>query len=676
MAIAAVAYLRVINSEGQCHVGFVMGKAKLAPRPAHTVPRLELCGAVLAVEMAELILREIDEDVHAVDFYTDSRIVLGYIHNTSRRFYMYVSNRVNRILKSSRPEQWHHIATESNPADHATRPVSAAALKNTNWFSGPEFLGQPEEEKPSPEAAFTLIEPDVDEEIRPEIAVFSTKAAKVQLGASRFERFSTWRSILRAMGRLIHTARAAAKTSQEHTADVLWQTKAVVIRSVQQEAYKEEIRCLEKGGKLSRQSPLKKLNPTIDEDGLLRIGGRISSADLPNYEKHPLIIPKSSHIATLLVRHYHEEVAHQGRHFTEGVIRAAGLWIVGSKHLVSRVIHKCVTCKRLRGRLMEQKMADIPADRLTTEPPFTHVGLDVFGPWSITSRRTRGGSAESKRWAVLFTCMSTRAVHIETIESMSTSSFINALRRFFAVRGPSKQLRSDRGTNFVGACKELQINTEDSELKKYLAHQGCTWIFNPPHSSHMGGSWERMIGVARRILDATLLRSGTAPLTHEVLTTLMAEVMAMMNARPLVPVSVDPEMPTLLTPAMLLTQKISPLLPPHGDFNQEDLHRNQWRQVQCLADTFWKRWRMEYLATLQKRRKWTEDKPNVQEGDVVLLRDNQAKRNEWPVGVIQKTFPSADGKIRKVEVRIFSQGTLKVFLRPISEVVLLLSKDT
>lgn len=153
--------------------------------------------------------------------------------------------------------------------------------------------------------------------------------------------------------------------------------------------------------------------------------------------------------------------------------------------------------------------------------------------------------------AVLFTCMSTCAMHIKVIESMSTSSFINALRRFFAVRGPSKQLRSNHGTDFVGACKEF--NTDDSELKRYLAHQGCTWTFNPPHSSHMGRSWERMIGVVRHILDAMLLRAGTAPLTHEVLTTLMAEVMAMMNARPLVPVSVDPEMPTLLTPAMLLT---------------------------------------------------------------------------------------------------------------------------
>lgn len=143
---------------------------------------------------------------------------------------------------------------------------------------------------------------------------------------------------------------------------------------------------------------------------------------------------------------------------------------------------------------MEQKMAPLPADRLTTEPPFIYVGLDDFGPWSIVTHHTRGGSAESKRWAVLFTCMSTRATHIEVLESMSTSSFINALRQFFEIRGPSKQLCSDRGTNFIGACRELKINTTDPELTSYLDKQGCTWTFNAPHSSHMG----RLLGETDR----------------------------------------------------------------------------------------------------------------------------------------------------------------------------------
>lgn len=125
-----------------------------------------------------------------------------------------------------------------------------------------------------------------------------------------------------------------------------------------------------------------------------------------------MIIPKAHHIATLIVRHYHKEVIHQGRHFTEGAVCSAGVWIVGRKRLVSSIIYYCVTCRKLRGRVSQQKMADLPADRLSTEPPFTHVGLDIFGPWNIVTRHTRSSSAESKRWAVLFTCMSTRAVHI------------------------------------------------------------------------------------------------------------------------------------------------------------------------------------------------------------------------------------------------------------------------
>ncbi|XP_027882064.1 uncharacterized protein LOC114150069 [Xiphophorus couchianus] len=270
--------------------------------------------------------------------------------------------------------------------------------------------------------------------------------------------------------------------------------------------------------------------------------------------------------------------------------------------------------------------------------------------------------------------MSTRAVHIELVESMSTDSFINSLRRFFAIRGPAKLLRSDRGTNFVGACRELNIISKEAVVESYLQSKGCTWIFNPPHSSHMGGSWERLIGVSRRILDAMLLQTGHTHLTDEVLSTLMAEVMVIMNARPLVPVSNDPEMPTILTPAMLLTQKTSTVSAPSGEFKMGVLQGKQWKHVQCLADTFWKRWKQEYLSTLQVRRKWTQQEKNIKIGDVVLLKDSQAHRNDWPIGIIVKTLPSSDKIVRKVEVKTTKGGHAKIFHRPVSEIIVLLSE--
>eukprot|EP00079_Xenopus_tropicalis_P036616 XP_017950387.1 PREDICTED: uncharacterized protein LOC101733460 [Xenopus tropicalis] len=682
-AIAVVAYLKVRDTCGQPHIGFLFGKAKLAPKPEHTIPRLELCGAVLAVEIADFILCELDIHIDAVKFYTDSKVVLGYIYNQTRRFYVYVSNRVERIRKSTKPEQWHYVPSEINPADHATRPVSTAVFAGTSWLMGPEFLLDHSEATTTADV-FSLLDPDRDPEIRPKVSALATRAEqRFNLGCQRFERFSTWTRLVRTIARLVHIAHCYHTQSKDAKAFYGWhlchksptaadiaQGERIIIRCVQQHVFSAETRCILKKENISKNSPIANLNPVIDSDGMLRVGGRLNKATIQGNEQNPLIIPGHHHIATLLIRHHHEQVKHQGRHFTEGAIRAAGLWIIGAKRQISNVILKCIQCRKLRGKIQQQQMSELPADRLSTDPPFTHVGLDVFGPWTVMARRTRGGEAYNKRWAVLFTCMSVRAVHIEVIESMDTSSFINALRRFLAIRGPVRLLRSDCGTNFTGACRELQFDTQP--VKDYLASNGCTWIFNPPHSSHMGGSWERMIGITRRILDSMLMDLNSTRLTHEILTTFLAEVSAIINSRPLVPVSTDPEFPVILTPATLLTQKMGNAPVPPGDFAAGNLYQSQWKRVQHLANYFWNRWNKEYLTLLQGRRKWQRLTPNLQVGDLILLKDQQAQRIDWPLGLITKIIPSDDGKVRKVEVRVAKDGTTKTFSRPITELILLL----
>ena len=428
---------------------------------------------------------------------------------------------------------------------------------------------------------------------------------------------------------------------------------------------------------MSKRSTLIDLDPILDSDGVLRIGGRLGNADISSGERNPIIIPHHLHITTLLIRHYHEKVRHQGRHFTEGAIRQAGFWIIGAKRSISSYIYNCVTCRKLRGKVEEQKMSDLPADRLTVAPPFTYVGLDAFGPWSVVTRRTRGGIANSKRWAILFTCLTTRAIHIEVIEEMTSSSFINALRRFIGIRGPVKQFRSDRGSNFVGATKDLKvdtINAEDGCITNFLYNQGCSWIFNSPHSSHMGGVWERMIGVTRRILDSLMLEMKTKSLTHEVLTTFMSEVCAIVNSRPIVPICSDPASPFILTPATLLTQKVNQRdIPPLDDQDITNLYKAQWKQVQTLANVFWNRWRHEYLQTLQVRSKWSQSRPNVEIGDVVLVKDKDVHRSDWPMGIITNAIRSKDGKVRKVEVRIQRDKKSHSYVRPITELVVLIN---
>jgi len=200
-----------------------------------------------------------------------------------------------------------------------------------------------------------------------------------------------------------------------------------------------EIRALKAGEFLSKKSALVKLQPFIDQLGVLRIGGRVKNSEALSFEeKHPIILPKNEHVANLIVRHYHSEVHHQGRSFTQAAIRNAGYWIIGAKSLINTTLSTCITCKKLRGKPETQIMGDLPAVRLQPTPPFTNIGMDCFGPFVVRDRRS-----EIKRWGLLLTCMYSRAVHVELLDDMTTDSLINALRSFICLRGAVHSIYCD-----------------------------------------------------------------------------------------------------------------------------------------------------------------------------------------------------------------------------------------
>ncbi|KAK3107001.1 hypothetical protein FSP39_004706 [Pinctada imbricata] len=669
-AISAVAYLKTFSKD-RSEVGFLLGKSKLAPTHGHTIPRLELCAAVLGAEVATTIQDNLDVKIDQIRFYSDSRIVLGYIYNKSRRFYTYVSNRVHKILQVSSAEQWHYVQSEENPADICSRSIPASDLPTSKWIKGPTelaFFGKSTEE-------FGLVEPDSDKNVRPEVSALKTSTSNASLGIGRFERFSSWNSLVRAISFIRSVVlKKRGMHCDKRSVEFRRSTEIFIVKTVQRELLNREWMSCKSGKPVPRDSPVLSLDPYMEDD-LLRVGGRLKLANTDNIAKHPIIIPGKSHVSRLLIKHYHDIIHHQGRHITEGAVRSAGYWIIGGKKLVSSVLYRCVLCRKLRGRFECQKMADLPSSRLQPAPPFTYVGVDMFGHWDIVTRKTRGGVASNKRWAILFTCLTSRATHIEVVEDMSASAFINALRRFVAIRGKVAEFRSDRGTNFVGCTDDLEIdavNVEDSDVKDFLYNNGCKWIFNTPHSSHMGGVWERIIGLARRILDAILLKLPQRNLTHDVLVTLMAEICAILNNRPLVPVSVDPNHPFVLSPSTLLTQKCETDIPPFEHLDIKDMYASHWKHVQVIANQFWNRWQGEYIQLLQSRRKWKDSKENVKTGDVVLLRDKDAHRNEWPLGVIHNVFPDADAKVRKVEIRVSKNGQIVHYMRPVNEIVMLL----
>ncbi|XP_062581093.1 uncharacterized protein LOC134242906 [Saccostrea cucullata] len=684
-AVAAVAYLKVFHKE-HAELGFLLGKAKVAPTHGHTIPRLELCASVLAVEMAEIIREQLQVSKDAFTFYTDSQVVLGYISNDAKRFHVYVSNRVSRIRSFCGPECWRYVMSEQNPADIATRGCSTRELPLSSWLLGPNFLRNSEQCADQP-PTYDLVDPETDEEVRKQVTCSKTtvisqgsdssQPRSMSTWCERFEKFSTWASLVRAITRLKGLL-SRTKSDKPNTVALKEDAEHFIIKQTQNDRYSSEILAIKGGKHPPQNSSLIPLNPVLDQNGILRVGGRVKHMKISDVTTQPIIIPKDNHVATLLVRHYHEEVHHQGRHMTEGAIRSAGFWVVGFRRLVNSLIRSCVLCKKLRGNLGWTKMADLPLERVEPGPPFSFVGIDTFGPWPVVVKKTtRGVRTTSKYWAILFTCLVSRAVHIELVGDMSSEAFINALRRFMAIRGPVRQFRSDRGTNFIGAMKELGISAtfdESGTVHDYLTKCGSTWVFNPPYAHHFGGAWERLIGSCRRILDALLLENRPKDLNFDVLNTFMSEVSAIMNTRPLLPISSDPEAPSVLSPSMILTQKGHNFSTPMNvtGFGDKDAMRSQWKLVQKLADDFWHRWRLEYIHCLQTRRKWQLPGTTFKVGDVVLVKDDSSHRNMWPVGVVDEVFPSKDDVIRKVKVTIVRDDIRTSYVRPITELIHLL----
>ena len=322
-------------------------------------------------------------------------------------------------------------------------------------------------------------------------------------------------------------------------------------------------------------------------------------------------------------------------------------------------------------------MSDLPVERVSPTAPFHYTGMDVFGPFYI-----KEGRKTLKRYGLIFTCLASRTVHLETLDSMEADSFISALRRFINTRGKVRELRSDQGTNFVGAKNELAAalqTLDQARIKDFLHAKHYNWIdfnMNVPAALHMGGIWERMTKSVRSVLVVLLQEQG-AQLNDEVLRTLMTEAENVINSRPLTVDSLsDPASPEPITPNHLLTLKSEVVLPPPGSFGQLDMYsKKMWRQVQYLANQFWIRWHGYYLSLLHKRQKWNAPQWDCREGDLVLLLDDGLPRNQWPLAQVTEVFPRKDGLVRKVQLSVVQDGKRKQLERPIHKLVLLLASE-
>ncbi|XP_076235104.1 uncharacterized protein LOC143179676 [Calliopsis andreniformis] len=574
-AYAAVAYWRYELENDRFVAAFIASKSRVAPLKPVSTPRMDLQAPLLGGRIAHTIQKEHDFKVSKRVFWTNSRTVLHWIRTDPREYKAFVAHRLGEIDDLTDVSEWRSVPTRQNPADDATRDNQIQVTSESRWIVGPEFLTNPEETWPKMKSVPNTEVIHVTEERKSQFVAVCSNQFRWAL--PELDRFSSWTLLIRSIG-----WRASAKKSKFY----------VKI-------------------KLCQDSRLVQLTILLDEEGIIRLRGRISASEgVEGQSRYPPVLDGKHAYTKLLVLHYHQRANHGSTEATINELRQK-YWILNLRPTARNVAARCQLCRIKRSRPETPLMADLPAARLKHHHrPFTYCGIDYFGPMLVTIGRRR-----EKRWGVLFTCLTTRAIHLELAASLTTDSMIMALTRMIARRGCPTEIYSDNGTNFRGADAELRITHQEMDadlLNGQAINLGIRWRFIPLAAPHMGGSWERLIRSVKVSLKAVLKER--AP-KEETLATLMAEVEHTVNSGPLTHVSVNHRDQGNLTPNHFLIGASSGAPIPEK-FRDQDLHlRRQWRVAQKLADMYWTRWIKEYLPTLLMRTKWNRETRPLQEGD-------------------------------------------------------------
>nr|XP_049703884.1 uncharacterized protein LOC126056149 [Helicoverpa armigera] len=687
-AYAAAVYWRTSTADGRNHTRLVAAKVRVTPLKPVSVPRLELQAALLGSRLARSVEEELDLQVERKVYWTDSSVVLSWIKTDPRTFKTFVAHRLAEVEESTRPQEWRWVPTALNPADDATRDVPEHFDANHRWFTGPDFLAYSEDKWPARRSFKT--EPTGEERAVDAVATVQSVVHTTPDPA----RFSAWTRLLRATARVLQftqlcrrrvhvhachdpawrkagpkraptrappTAQAPSTRFVPLDAELLRRAELLLLARSQHDSFADDLRNLRLQHQLERGSQLRRLDVVL-EDGVIKLRGRIDAVQGVSLAyRRPLVLDGRHQVARLIVAHYHHRFNHANHATVMNELRQH-YWILGLRAALRAVQHHCQWCKLRRAQPHALPTGNLPAERLAHGcHPFTCTGVDYFGPMVITvGRRTE------KRWGALFTCLTTRAVHMELVSSLSTDSMILALRRFAARRGMPRVIYSDNGTNFVGANKELQdtMAALQPDITDEAAKLGLQWKFIPPGAPHMGGAWERLVRSIKAALDATLKERHPK---EEVLLTLLLEAEHVVNSRPLTHLAADWQEEALTPNHFLIGRSCGGAR--IGSFTDSELvGRHTWRTTQRLADHFWQRWLREYLPTLLPRKiSGRACATDLRVGDVVLIVDGTLPRCTWPRGKVAAVYPGPDGRTRIVDVTT-KGGVLR---RPATRLVVL-----
>ncbi|XP_045466602.1 uncharacterized protein LOC123675299 [Harmonia axyridis] len=646
-------------------------KSRVAPQGSHSLPRLELLAATLLSNLMHLLKKTLDIKISNTNYYSDSTIVLAWLKIDPGKLKTFVANRVAHIAEITNINDWQHVRTQDNPADVISRGINPDQLSDLKiWWHGPDILLGNGENHTNRNYDWESIENI------PEIKLSTitlNSSSKNHFDLDIFDRYSSLRKLQNVIAYCIRFKRNTIdKLCLKSTLTIEERDYALnlLIRLAQKAEFSQELHNIELSRPIHSSSKLVSLNPFVDKIGLMRVGGRLRHSGLEEHQKHPIILPKAHKLTKLIVEQQHSKHLHAGVQNLLSLIRLT-YWPIDGKNLVKRVVKSCITCFRARPTPTKFIMGELPRARVTPSRPFSKCGVDYAGPIMIKEGTLRR-SKLVKAYISIFVCLSTRAVHIELVKDLTTDSFLNALKRLISRRGKPTEIFSDNGSNFVGANNHfielhnlLKTKSHKDKIENLLASDGIKWSFIPSRSPHMGGIWEAAVKSTKFHLCRIL---GMASVTYEETYTILVQIEACLNSRPLTPLSSDPNDLIPLTPAHFLIGESLAAAPQSNVQDVKITKLCRYLRMQQLVQQFWARWTKDYLTQLQQRSRWQTASTPPKINDLVVLKDENLPPFRWPMARIVQLHPGADQVIRVVSVKV---STGNIFRRSISKICVL-----
>lgn len=665
---AAVAYVHS-ETEESASAYLLRAKTRLAPLKKKTIPRLELSGALEASELASQIVNETANiEFTRVIMFCDSKITLAWIQREPTTLEVYIANRVSKIQTLSKGWTWKYIPSELNAADVASRGASPSQFVENfdEWVKGPKFLEKP-----------ISCWPEFDKPVVEEIPGLKKQVLVVQkpIRNKPYEFICQQTSFYRTVRYFAHLNRLSDKlrrkpvTSGPLLAVELKRAMITVAKISQQQFFGDDMKTIKRiqeaaeKGKIAPKNKFNKktetytgrlatLNPFVDENGLLVVGGRLQyRANATYFEKHPIIIDPRCHLAKLIIEDTHQKLLHSGPTSVQAAIRTK-FWILRAHNLIRSVIRNCVRCIRFDGKVHQPIMAPLPIGRVTESRPFANTAMDFGGPFEMVPSKLRKTTV-LKGYFCVFTCLAVRAIHIEVVSELTSEAFLGGLHRFVSRRGPPSMIICDNGRNFCGAARQLDevsefLKKNEDKIISFASSLSITFKFHPPYASNFAGIVESQVKAIKNLLYRCLT---TRKLTYEEYSTVFARIEAQINQRPLTVVTSNPDDLDILTPGHFLVHGHLGAVP-EMPTDDNATYRCRWTALKQICQRFWKRWKSHYLNQLQQRNKWKKNIPNPDIGALVFITGIDTAPGYYPLGRIVKLHPSADGVVRVVTIRI------------------------